>query len=451
MLPGPRREERLSVPLVFGKRTQREGNRANVGGLRDVALTAGLTLTGALFALPCHSVEVAPTTAARCAPVVLRLDIASSVVGCPSELEVAEWVNTLTGTAYAVDVAHAEANQGACLGASGGESTPSGKPSGKPARINVLIRVEPSDTASAELRAAQRQLHVANDDWRTIGAVQKPELAAIIMALPSDTTDDLSETAPVRTFIQPATCEELLRVAALSISLLATESLTAPLATLPTSERPSEAAVSPASTTTDTSVSKGTGRGTTGPVVSPSATAKEVNADALGPRPFPIWGMQAQGGLGVAPGVNLGGALSAGLGWREWWLRISGSVSTSVKGANIRLEGLAATAVATTWTLGAQPCLTINEDYALCAGAGYALFNARGIGFDVDHSDQLGFWMASVSGAYYWPLVASLRGSFGLELGVPWSRISMSVRGVAEPVWEMPPVSGALFVGLDWR
>jgi hypothetical protein len=91
------------------------------------------------------------------------------------------------------------------------------------------------------------------------------------------------------------------------------------------------------------------------------------------------------------------------------------------------------------------------DTLGVCVDAGYNAFDAQGSGFDVDRREVVHYWSAGASGTYYWPLWGALRGSVGLALAVPLTRVTMSISGVSDPIWEMPPLSGRVSAGIDWR
>jgi len=167
-------------------------------------------------------------------------------------------------------------------------------------------------------------------------------------------------------------------------------------------------------------------------------------------------GAAVSGGGGLNPGLNLGGELAAGLGRGVWWLRAYASFLTTVKPQTIRASALTGSVRSQTLTLGAAPCFTVDAralggDFDLCLEAAYVTFYASGRGFDVNATDTLHFWGVGGRAVYLWRISEVLRGSLGLALLAPLAHVDMRLLGVAGAIWDMPPVTGRLSLGLEWR
>lgn len=395
--------------------------------------------------------------ARRCTATVVHLDVAAEVNGCPSAAEVAQWVNTLTGRK---SVSAATAESDSCDAAGAGPAVSDG-------RFDIWVRVELAQPNAASVSPDFVPAPDHLDGSPSKHDVQAPELAAFIVALPLDSSPLRSSPAasssalPVRTLVQRVACDELLRVAALSISLLVDSEPT-----------PSHVNANPGPSNSNanillqpnqgepTSPGSEVPRQNDAPSASPpspvSPERRVSDIATSGPRledddPYPVFGVRGHVGLGLNPAVNGGAAASMGLGVQQWWLQAYASFSTSVKRAPARESGLTGYVRATTWTFGIEPCLTLVDTLGVCVDAGYNALDAQGSGFDVDRSEVVHFWSAGASGTYFWPLFGSLRGSVGLGLAVPLTRVTMSVSGVSEPIWQMPPLSGRVSAGIDWR
>lgn len=382
-----------------------------------------------------------------CVQTVVHVDVASDVQGCPSDADVASWVNALTAR---------ESTVGASRRAEGcppaeADSLASNVPIPNGPKSDIWVRVELArpDGPTVSPHSAPAPDHLGG--WTPKRNVGPMELAAFIVALPSSSNRPHSSPAavssarPVRTLVQRVSCDELLRVAALSISLLIDSKPPAP-------EQPARAGRSDSSDAdpvlqpTDATLAR--------PEISPvpHAGAAPASSHAFGHgEPFPVLGVRGHAGLGLNPAVNWGGTASFGIGLARWWLQAYTSFSTSAKRTPVRGNGLTGYVRATTWTFGIEPCHTVAKSLGVCVNAGYNAFNAQGLGFDVDGSEVVHFWSAGATGTYYWTITGSLRGSIGLGVTMPLTRVTMRLDGVHDPIWQMPPLSGRVSVGLDWR
>ncbi len=393
------------------------------------------------------------------AAVVVHVDVATNVYGCPSDVDVAYWVNALTGRESAI---------GASRTADGCAVGDAGSPDPNDGRFNIWVRVELAqpDSPSVSPDSMPAPHHVGGRPSKH--DITPAELAAFIVALPSDSAPPRSSQAaassalPVRTLVQRVACDELLRVAALSISLLVDSEPPLPEANATTANSdlsganilPQPNDREPASP--QRSVPSEIATPNTNP---PTTVSPEPPSDAVATsspsledwEPYPVFGVRGHVGLGPNPAVNGGGAASLGVGVAQWWFQAYASFSTSAKRTLVRENGLTGYVRAATWTFGVEPCLTVANSLGVCVDAGYNSLDAEGRGFDVDRSEVVRFWSAGASGTYYWPLAGSLRGSVGLGVTLPLTRVTMSVSGVSDPIWQMPPLSGRVAAGIDWR
>lgn len=391
-----------------------------------------------------------------CPKLAVDVDVAPEVDQCPTASELASWVNALAGGHVAASTVELQRSNPACLTAPSALSASASVPT-----ASVLVRVEPApSTPEPEPRA--------------------PALAAslILQRAPNATAVD----SPLRSFVEHVSCEELLRVAALSISLLVApvspidETATSEdESSTPSGELPEPAAPRTAVISTAPS-DAGSTAATLAPATNPhplasqpratqSRTAQPQTAEAPVTAPHAtdptrnvafMLGAAGSAGGGLNPGLNLGGELSAGLGRDAWSLRAYASLLTSVKAKAVRTSGLTGSVRSRTFTVGATPCFTVGArtlggEFDLCLDAAYVTFDARGRGFDVNATDTLHFWCVGGHAVYLWPISGSLRGSLGFALLAPLAHVDMRLSGVDGAIWDMAPITGRLSLGLDWR
>lgn len=396
------------------------------------------------------------------ARLIVRLNVATEVSGCPTDVEVAAWVDELAAEHIATSASQHDAEAASCTA----ETNP------RHTAQEVLVRVE---LARAELTVSPNNA-APNHLETEPRSVRLPELAAFVVlplvgARPTNVAPDPT-TQPMRTLVQRVTCEELLRVAALSISLLvnpepSSNAQPRTTATLGNSATPDGGATlnNGAEPRTDTFATSDVGpspeaiaalapaRAAALPHdVSPATPAHAASDTTAGAAPLGfVLGGRASVGGGLNPGFNLGVDGFAGIGITPWWLEVYASYASSAKGSIVRDAGLAGSVRSRTLELGLLPCRRWATGYRICAEAGYVMFAAEGRGFDSDRDDNLNLWGVGGQGSYSWPLLGALWANLGLAVLVPLSRVDMRVSGVSEPVWQMPAVTARGALGLEWR
>lgn len=391
--------------------------------------------------------NVATAQTACSTRLVVHVDVAMEVTGCPTDVEVAAWIDELATEHLASGASRRDAEVAACAL----------DPRPRNATQDVLVRVE---LASPELSASFDLDSAVNHIEAGPRAEELPELAAFVVlppnGAPAMNTVATRNSQPMRTLVQRVTCNELLRVAALSVSLIVTPEplpdvviarADPPLGSEPGLETLGLAGSSPETTTTvalPANVAQPND-------VSPATPAKPEGTPSSNDTLGLVFGARASAGAGLNPGFNLGADGSIGIGVAPWWLEIYASYTSSAKGSIVRDAGLAGSVRSSTLELALLPCRRWAVGYRVCAEAGYVMFAAEGHGFDANRDDNLNFWGAGGQASYSWPILGALSANLGLAVLVPLSRVDMRVSGVSEPVWQMPMLTARGAFGLEWR
>lgn len=383
-----------------------------------------------------------------CTPrLVVRVDVAAEVSGCPTDVEVAAWVDELASEHVAISASQHDPNAVACAS----QTAP------RQAAQEVLVRVElaPAEL-SGSLDGASGADHIATEPQLEM----LPQLAAFVVLPPAEAhaasvapntaakVAPAPTTQPMRTLVQRVTCDELLRVAALSISLLVNLEPLPDVGTRTETFATSELGPSPETLATVAVPPTVAPPSDVSPIPPTVAEASAMRAQS--PLGF-VLGIRGAAGGGLNPGFNLGADGFVGIGIDPWWLEVYASYASSAKGSIVRDAGLAGSVRSRTLELAILPCRRWTNGYQVCVEGGYVMFAAEGRGFDSDKDDNLNFWGAGGQGSYSWPLLGAFWANLGLAILVPLSRVDMRVSGVAEPVWQMPMVTARGAFGLEWR
>lgn len=429
------------------------------------------------------TLRASPTRAQgkACSPqLTISLDVSGDVPACPRAQDVAQWVNTLVGQSVAEVVGFQSATpEGECASHAGLDAASRG-PSSLP--LELLIRVEKTREALAKA-GVDDQKHVVG--WSDTAQGQQPELTAFIMSASKasavSSKADAPSSTPMRELTQRVSCDELLRVAALSISLLInpatppqSDAVAPPLVALgPESPARESPATEPPTTEPPTTGAPGAGEtpasapanatqlepsatsgdaprrenGDANRAISPPRASNASSTEALGP----LLQATAQVGAGLNPALNLGGELAIGARVGAWAIKASATYTASTKETTVRRDALTGRVRATTWLFGASPCRTIDAMLEVCATFVHATFAATGRGFDVNYDDTLRFWAVGARSAYVWPITRRLNSHLGLDVLVPLTRIDMRIEGESTAIWEMPLVAARVLWGVEWH
>jgi len=349
--------------------------------------------------------DVAPEPAREAADnqwqaVDLELVVADETDGCPSRAEIAAAIDQLTGRRFVVEGS------------------------------DVVVRL------SVE-RASGQRLHVGIDVAEGL--------------IDGDASRNFHR---LRDLEQAAPCRELLRAAALSVSLHAAPQK-APDETM-------QRAPSPAASATDAgSVSDTPTRSSPGETQQPSPTEPPGIPQRQPQREAPEPGMPEVPTLGIgaaplvsvgqSPGLGVGGELQLGIGSARWAVRLGASHVRST-GTTPEPSQPAQRVLAPATDLWLAGCRGFSAGrYRACALAGYSWLHARGRGFFVNRQQLLQTpWVGAQLGAS-WPLNTRFDAGPRLDVLLPLRPIELRVVGQEEPLWEMSPVTVRLALELFWH
>lgn len=426
---------------------KRRGRRAESRLVRlwRVARVRGIVIGLALCGPSWAQSDVATTQPACSARLVVHVDVATEISGCPTDVEVATWIDELAAEHVAISASRRDAELAACAPELRTRNTAQ----------DVLVRVE---LASPELGISRASESAADHIEAEPRAEALPELAAFVV-LPTKGTPELNtatarDSQPMRTLVQRVSCNELLRVAALSVSLIVTPE---PLPKTDTfgaeplvgAEPESERLVMTGSSSEPIIPQPSAAAGLSD--VSPKTQARPERTPSSDDALRFALGARASAGGGLNPGFNLGADGFLGIGVAPWWLEVYASYASSAKGSIVRDAGLAGSVRSRTLEFALLPCRRWATGYQVCAEAGYVMFAAEGRGFDANRDDNLNFWGVGGQASYAWPVLGALSANLGLAVLVPLSRVDMRVSGVVEPVWQMPVLTARGAFGLEWR
>ncbi|HEX2731833.1 MAG TPA: hypothetical protein VHM70_09515 [Polyangiaceae bacterium] len=335
--------------------------------------------------------------------VALRADIGAGVFDCPPPAQVGAWANELVGRAFVIDSAPVE------------------------------LRIAVDKTPNQELRL---------------------ELTAKEFGSPKET----AEPRLLRRFQNALPCSELLRAAALTISLFAIN---------PRAPRETESGVAgpkPRATPADDAPALFTTGGE--PQARPpqpkqqakpatsSSPAAENRAEASPDRVndlTPILALDGYGALGVNPGGGLGGGAQVGLHSTLWEVRLRAGAMAS---APYRLTPAPRGQVrAPTSEVALALCRLLRGrvTWSLCGFGGQLWLYAHGEQFENNHELLKRSPFVGASGELLWMLGPQLGVGPRLELLVPLVPWTYQVTDEPDAAWKMWSLAPRMGISVEWR
>lgn len=357
----------------------------------------------------------------------LSVDVEPTIVGCPQQPELTTWVNQLVGRAFV------------------------------------------AETAAVELRIRVR--HSESD--------------ALVVELFSDDPASLHPAASLRRFERALPCGELLRAAALTVSLFAkAPDEASPAAVMAFPESQPDGPQPPASTDGEVAAQplepSATGESpvtavdaVAAPPVNSAPESASSEAALTVPKPSPppqqeaprpdavdaaapnsvsvIAGAAGLGALGLNPGVGLGGTLHGGVHVSQWELLIRGGYLAS--SGQTLTPAAAGTVYGSTseLLLAACPTFTGSVVLRLCGSVGPVWVYAKGSGFDRDRRTLLTALTAGASAEWLFALSPTLAFGARVELLIPLAPVRYEVAGVPDASWTMWRVTPRGGLGFEWR
>ena len=348
----------------------------------------------------------------------LRLEVDPEVSSCASQSEVSDWVNELVGRRFVEE--------------------------GAPVELLVRVRQAQVEGLSVELLVRE--------------------------ASPSGAESVL------RNFEQTLPCAELLRAAALTISLFARNSESAQTAepsALASGEVP-RAPLDPEGASSS-SVPPTDGQGLTPGVATelPPVSAAPQPAERAAPRPEATerrdvpqpprsseqgyknlqWlaGLGGLGALGVNPGVGAGATAHVGVHLSQWDMILQGGYVMS-SGRRLTTEG-SGLVYASNSELSLSACPVFQGQVALrvCGSVGALWVYGEGRGFDRDRRDLSTTLSVSGSAELLFRLGSQWALGTRAQLLVPLEPVRFQLADTPASAWTMWPLAPRASVGIEWR
>lgn len=355
--------------------------------------------------------------------VSLRLEVDPEVSSCASQSELSDWVNELVGRRFVDE--------------------------GAPVELRVRVRQAQLEGLSVELLVRE--------------------------ASPSQAESVL------RNFEQTLPCAELLRAAALTISLFARNSessqTTEPPAVasgeVPLAPLDPEGAGSPSVGSPSVPPVNGQGLTPGGATELPPALVAPQPAERAAPRPEATerrdvpqpprsselgnkklqWlaGLGGLGALGVNPGVGAGGTAHVGVHLSQWDIILQGGYVVS-SGRRLTTEG-SGLVYGSNSELSLSACPVFQGQVALrvCGSVGALWVYAEGRGFDRDRRDLSATLSVSGSAELLFRLGSQWALGTRAQLLVPMEPVRFQLADAPASAWTMWPLAPRASVGIEWR
>ena len=353
----------------------------------------------------------------------LRVDVEPTVSGCPPQPELTSWVNQLVGRAFVAEEAAVE--------------------------LRILVR-------------------------RSLG----DELVVELFATDPTTSQ---QPAVLRRFERGLPCSELLRAAALTISLFAkapenpspeavlafpesepespnpptsahdetgTQPLAPSAATAPPAAVPNATPSTPPSspTETETVVQARESNGLRQQEMAPS-----IPLDTTPSRVSVVVGAAGVGAVGLNPGVGLGATLHAGVHVSQWDLLVRGGHLASTGQELTPAEDGSIFGSTSELLIAACPVFTGRVALRLCGNVGPLWVYARGRGFDRDRRALLTTLSVGGSAELLLELNPALALSARFELLAPLAPVKYEIDGDPDASWMTWKVAPRAAIGVEWR